>query len=438
MAAVKGGCTEIENIIGQGANVNSRHDIKDLGPEHSAIPEKERPKFLPQRRFERTPLHYAAEKGHFEAVQCLLRHGADYTMKSRGDTTPLHMAKGRCAGSIRSAGAVLLARDSTGSTPMHYMAASGDLDALRLVLSEASPDQTNKQQQTPLHLACEHGHAEVVHALLSARAYINAADANGLRPLHYAALRNHPDVITVPLAFSSSPYSTTTADVEAPAQDLWRPLHHAAHHGHTACATALLSSNADIEARTANGFRPLHLTVAAGHTPTVQLLLSRRADVHAATDALDSPLHLVLRPDSAHVKIATLLLRHGAPAAARLRDGTTPLMRACALRGGGAAHEVLGLVRTLLEHAAARAEIANACRGRVGVLQVACERAELAVDVVRVLLGAGARPRHQDFRALWRNGRMGAWEKAAVHAAMNEVVGAELRKDEVEWLIVAR
>lgn len=68
--------------------------------------------------------------------------------------------------------------------------------------------------------------------------------------------------------------------------------------------------------------------------------------MHAATDALASPLHLALRPASAHVEIATLLLRHGAPPAARLRDGTTPLMRA---------HEVLGLVRTLLEHAAARA-----------------------------------------------------------------------------------
>lgn len=169
MAAVKGECTEIENIIGQGANVNSRHDIKDLGPEHSAIPEKERPKFFPQHRFERTPLHYGAEKGNFEAVQCLLRHVADCTMKSRGDMAPLHVAKGRCAGSIRSAGADLLARDSTGSTPMHYMAASGDLEALRIVLREASPDQTNKQQQTPLHLACEHGHAELAHALLSAR-----------------------------------------------------------------------------------------------------------------------------------------------------------------------------------------------------------------------------------------------------------------------------
>ncbi|KAF2141166.1 uncharacterized protein K452DRAFT_287883 [Aplosporella prunicola CBS 121167] len=79
----------------------------------------------------------------------------------------------------------------------------------------------------------------------------------------------------------------------------------------------------------------------------------------------------------------------------------------------------------------------NRSNGKVGGSSRAQGGALL--DVVRLLIGprGGARPTHKVFRALWRNSRVGVWEKRAVHAVLNEVAEPNLRKDEAEWLIVA-
>jgi hypothetical protein len=47
---------------------------------------------------------------------------------------------------------------------------------------------------TPLHAACHNGHAEVVKALLAARARVHARDANRNTPLMLAACNNHVDI----------------------------------------------------------------------------------------------------------------------------------------------------------------------------------------------------------------------------------------------------
>ena len=48
---------------------------------------------------------------------------------------------------------------------------------------------------TPLHLACEMGHLEVVRLLLEASATLEPMDSEGLRPLHTAAKRGHLEVL---------------------------------------------------------------------------------------------------------------------------------------------------------------------------------------------------------------------------------------------------
>lgn len=50
---------------------------------------------------------------------------------------------------------------------------------------------------TPLHLAAQEGHRDMVNLLLSHAAYVNCAAANGLRPLHLASQEDHLPVVQV-------------------------------------------------------------------------------------------------------------------------------------------------------------------------------------------------------------------------------------------------
>ncbi|KAL0257599.1 Ankyrin repeat domain-containing protein 16 [Diplodia seriata] len=428
-AARAGDDATIRSLVGQGVDVNNSRcglQPRDDGPERERERER-RLKSVLQRNLEPTPLHYAAEEGHASAVETLVSCGADLGARARRGRTPLHVANGAAIAALIQLGADTCARDEAGQVPLHRLAADGLLAGVDAVLAAAtSPvDAQNKARQTPLHLACQNDHHDVAHALLRAGAYVNAADRDGLRPLHYLARHGRPPLVRL--------LRDANADVEAQALHLLRPLHDAARTGCPAVVEALLAASADVEATTDDGSTPLHLAVAATNdaAATVAALLAARANVAASTAKNEQPLHLALRRGS--VAVAALLLQHGADANARLRDGTVPLIQACS--STAAAQDTLSTVEILLAHGADPS--ATNCPG-VSPLSAACSRPELASDLVRLLVANGASPRHQDFRALWRNGKLSIWEKRAAHAIMTEAAVPELRKSEVEWLMVAR
>ena len=54
-----------------------------------------------------------------------------------------------------------------------------------LIQNNVNPDQPNKENQTPLHLACQFQYLDIVNLLLKFNANPNYKDNNGLTPLHY-------------------------------------------------------------------------------------------------------------------------------------------------------------------------------------------------------------------------------------------------------------
>ena len=54
-----------------------------------------------------------------------------------------------------------------------------------LVQQQVNPDQPNKENQTPLHLACQNQYLEIVNFLIEQQVDVNYQDNNGLTPLHY-------------------------------------------------------------------------------------------------------------------------------------------------------------------------------------------------------------------------------------------------------------
>lgn len=83
-------------------------------------------------------------------------------------------------------------------TALHLAAVDGFCDACELLLSSGEGpdvDALTSMRRTPLHLACLHGHLEVVKVLLVFGGKLNATDNDNNTPLHCAAMRGHSSVV---------------------------------------------------------------------------------------------------------------------------------------------------------------------------------------------------------------------------------------------------
>ena len=109
-----------------------------------------------------TPLHIAARRGHCAAVTWLLEHKASLTATDRDGATPLAMAV--ASEDIPTAAAVLAAVKSWDE-------------------GSSAVDAADTEGMTPLHDAAGLPHAALVKLLLGAQANPNAASANGVTPL---------------------------------------------------------------------------------------------------------------------------------------------------------------------------------------------------------------------------------------------------------------
>jgi class 3 adenylate cyclase len=78
---------------------------------------------------------------------------------------------------------------------LFYLAASGDLiGSYRMVENGVSVNVLDYNNRSPLHLACERGHLQVVEFLIESKAEINCQDNFGETPSSLAAARNHTSI----------------------------------------------------------------------------------------------------------------------------------------------------------------------------------------------------------------------------------------------------
>jgi ankyrin repeat protein len=89
-------------------------------------------------------------------------------------------------------------KDEHGRTPLSVAAECGHMEVVKLLLATNGVDPTSKDNcgQTPLSYAAEEGHVEVVKLLLDIPGVDPNEEDNDLRtPLTYAAIRGHADVV---------------------------------------------------------------------------------------------------------------------------------------------------------------------------------------------------------------------------------------------------
>jgi len=222
-----------------------------------------------------------------------------------------------------------------------------------LVIERASLECRHEGGATPLYLASQEGHVEVVRRLLKHGARVDSADADGWLPLHAAAHNGHLACVDllleahrlkrIGLDMASSNTGTEPKGATA--------LHLACRENHLDVVKALLRADAHPKARTRGNATPLHFAAGFGSPDIVSALLAKvssssgpvpRTQQTALTTYIDSidaagstALHYLARhkPRNA-LRIAEILLANGADPTLVNSANRTPLRQAILSNAG--------------------------------------------------------------------------------------------------------
>ncbi|KAK6767104.1 hypothetical protein RB195_026495 [Necator americanus] len=314
----------------------------------------------------RTPLHYAAEQGHYEIVQLLLACGARSTTIDKWDASPAHYAaqfsvscldlilaknnyveiKDRenrsclmwavCAGNVevieylvRKTSPDRQARDNHGFTALHLAAMVGNENICKVLVRQGwNLSERDKLDNTPLHLAAGRGHTDVVRFLVTAGANMNEKDAMDRTPVYWACFGGQAHTLYCMIKELGFEWRTVDKHRRVPITDALgqTPLHAAAFAGFTACINVLLNIEAEDDClisplsgwKDKHGETALHVACSRGKMDCVLALLKGGAAPNAVNDARKTCLQCAI--DNKHSNIAEYLRSQGALLFAELSE----------------------------------------------------------------------------------------------------------------------
>ncbi|KAL2036493.1 hypothetical protein N7G274_010759 [Stereocaulon virgatum] len=231
----------------------------------------------------RTPcIGLAARAGNLQAVQLLLKAGADVNSRLGDESTALQQAIAKC-----------------------------DADLIKLLI-EAGADSNEPNAgisaETVLQQAAANGDIEVVRLLLAHGADINAPAGRhlGKTALQQAAANGDIEVVRLLLAHG--------ADINAPACRIWgrTALQAAAANGNIEVVRLLLAHGADINAPAGcmSGFTALQGAASTGYLKIVLMLLEAGAHVNAPRAEIRGAMALDAAAEQGRLDIVALLLNN--------------------------------------------------------------------------------------------------------------------------------
>ncbi|OCF61664.1 cyclin-dependent protein kinase inhibitor [Kwoniella mangroviensis CBS 10435] len=177
-----------------------------------------------------------------------------------------------------------------GRSPAHQAAINGSLTLIGLCAQNnvgllEKPDAYDRR---PIHYASMHGHSEIVSFLLSQSVDPSATDKDGYTPLMHAITQGHLEVVRIFVQ------DKLTLEPTAISNDLI-PLSLACQYGHLEVARLLLQCGAKVIPNS-EGLYPQHFAAKAGHEQICRLLVEEGGPDGGGKDRQDkynlwTPLH---------------------------------------------------------------------------------------------------------------------------------------------------
>ncbi|XP_052389010.1 serine/threonine-protein phosphatase 6 regulatory ankyrin repeat subunit B-like isoform X1 [Carassius gibelio] len=387
-------------------------------------------------------MHVAARHGALQMIRALIQEGGDVTWKSKVGENPLHVAVRHChahvveeilnslsnerssqdaelcvregnqkgetplhlAAELRSDAVHQVDEDTriikilmehhadvtavtrqSGETPLHYNARVGNTAVLQEMLSNVPSNQLQtainkhaKNGWSPLLLAAEQGHTEVVKILLQNNARVDVFDEEGKAAIHLAAEQGHQDIVDILLAHNAFVNTKTKLGLT--------PLHLSAQSGSAQLVRLLVETHqASVDALSLKKQTPLHLAAFSGQLDVCSSLLNLKADITATDIQNQTPLHLAVEND--HSEVVKLFLRHQ-PKLAQLAN-----MEGATCTHIAAAKGSVAVIKELLLFTQGPVTLNNKAKG-LCPLHLAAAGGN--TEVVKVLLDAGASVTEED------------------------------------------
>jgi len=298
---------------------------------------------------QRTPLLVAAELGHVDAIKTLVTSGANLQATNRDG----HVAT-RIAASNKHKAAVRLLRDlylkyvqtqiiegklnevipclsdgamdepitARGWNALHVAVEFNQRDIAVWLLQKGADKEckTLGSQRTPLLIAAELGHVDMVKLLLSKNVVRDATNKDGCQALHLAVKAN--ELAVVRELVGSIVTDSSSGIVNTPLPNSWTPLHIAAEFGTPEMVQLLISLGANKESKTSGSERtPLLIAAELGREAIVAQLLENQVNVNAVNKGGDTALMLALR--NRHFEVAQALIQAGANQGLPNKQGLT-------------------------------------------------------------------------------------------------------------------
>ncbi|CAB0029331.1 unnamed protein product [Trichogramma brassicae] len=261
------------------------------------------------------------------AVELLLRRGADPNVADEKGFTPLHLI---CRDDLaemlfeicdeKHQMVEVDARKNDGWTPLLEAIYNGKINLVEILLRRsACPNLVNDKGQTCLHIICrrdddEENMAKMLFEICDEKhqmVQVDAQDNEGWTPLHEAIFNGNMNLVEILLRRGASP---NVAD-----NDKFTPLHAICERKNSDDGLAKrffeindeLNQLVEVDAKNEEGSTPLHLALSRGCKKLNELLLKRHADPNIANAEGRTPLHVICQREDDDVDLVKMLFEMG-------------------------------------------------------------------------------------------------------------------------------